>query len=229
MNFSSLLKELESASPVQKTEEMLVEELTDYQIVDDKQALEQLISRLLTEKEICIDTETTHIHPLRAKLVGVGVGVSAKQAWYIPTNGKLGLDVVLQSLKSLLENPEIGFYGHNLKYDYQVFLNYGIRIASICFDTILASYILNSHSRKHSLDHLTFELFNKIKIPIEAAPPVELGLAIVAVAGRGQAHQPEAEAVDQRAGQRQILDREPFAQVGLVGAEAHRVKSSGYK
>ena len=64
-------------------------------------------------------------------------------------------------LKPLFENPNIGFYGHNLKYDYHVLLNDGIAIANIAFDTIMASYFLNSHSRQHSLDHLSLEIFGK--------------------------------------------------------------------
>ncbi len=44
----------------------------------------------------------------------------------------------------MFENPNIGFYGHNVKYDLHVLANLGIRVARISFDTILASYLLNS-------------------------------------------------------------------------------------
>ena len=87
---------------------------------------------------------------MRAALVGIGLGMDPVKAWYIPFNGKIGKADVLSILKPLFENPNIGFYGHNLKYDFHVLLNEGITLANISFDTILASYLLNSHSRQHS-------------------------------------------------------------------------------
>ena len=69
---------------------------------------------------------------MRAELVGIGLGLEPRKAWYIPVNGQIGLEPVIQALKPLFENPKIGFYGHNIKYDYHVLLNYGIRIANIC-------------------------------------------------------------------------------------------------
>lgn len=168
MNFSSLIRELEmqaqsTAFGNRKSEK----EEVSYNLVDDEETLEQLIQYLSSQKEICIDTETTDLSVLKASLVGVGLGVEPKKAWYIPTNGKLGLDKVIRALKPLLTNPKIEFYGHNLKYDYHILLNYDIKIASIGFDTILASYLLNSQSRQHSLDHLSLEIFDKVKISIQ--------------------------------------------------------------
>lgn len=175
MNFSSLLRDFDAvpraAQPAEEkaTVRLAEEEQIEfsYHLVDDAESLEILVNRLAQEKSICLDTETTAIHPMQAELVGIGLGIKAGQAWYIPTNGKLGCDAVIQALKPLIENPSIGFYGHNLKYDYHVLLNYGVTIANISFDTMLASYLLNSHSRQHSLDHLSLELFGKVKTSIQ--------------------------------------------------------------
>ena len=184
MNFNSLLKELETTKEAatstttahQNTPktvygsangELFLFQQEKYVLVDDEKALSDLISFLGKHKEISLDTETTSIHPLQAELVGIGLGVASHNAWYIPVNGTLGLKHVLDSLKPLIENPHIGFYGHNIKYDYHVLDNYGIRIANICFDTLIASYLLNSHNRQHSLDTLSLQYFGKVKIPIE--------------------------------------------------------------
>jgi DNA polymerase-1 len=166
MNFSSLLRELEmqvnpTPSVIQSPGDVT------YKIVDDLQSLNDLVKYLSQQKTICVDTETTNLHPMRSKLVGIGVAVEPQKAWYIPVNGQLGSDTVISSLKPLFENPQIGFYGHNFKYDYHMLLNYDITVANICFDTILASYLLNSHSRQHSLDYLSLELFGKVKISIQ--------------------------------------------------------------
>lgn len=157
--FSSLLKELEG-SQVQPPKAGV------YTLVDDEQSFQQLLTLLSSQKEVCFDTETTHERPLLAELVGIGFGFKPHEAWYVPVNGKLGLKRVLEGVKPLFENPHIHFYGHNVKYDLHVINHYDIQIASIGFDTILASYVLNSHNRRHSLDALSLEYFNKVKIPI---------------------------------------------------------------
>ena len=165
MNFSSLSKELEQHPSNQNVEKIIDDEI-HYTLVDDEATLNELYSFLSNKPEICFDTETTSLKVLDAELVGIGFAVNPKMAWYIPVNGNLGIEKVLVKLKPLFENPTIGFYGHNVKYDYHILLNAGIKIANICFDTLLASYILNSHIRTHSLDHLALEYFGKVKIPI---------------------------------------------------------------
>jgi DNA polymerase-1 len=168
MNFNSLIKELDSL-PGAVNEGKLSEKdsvkAEEYLLVDDEADFVKLLDFLSGQKEVCFDTETTHIRALQAELVGIGFAIEPKKAWYVPVNGQLGLKRVLEGVKPLFENPKIGFYGHNVKYDYHVLGNYGIKVRHLSFDTILASYILNSHNRQHSLDFLSLEYFGKVKIP----------------------------------------------------------------
>lgn len=161
MNFNTLLKELGDTPTIKEDKEEV-----SYVLVDDEASFQELLTFLSQQKEICFDTETTNIRPMLAELVGISFGIEPKKAWYVPTNGKLGEKRVLEGLKPLFENPEIDFYGHNVKYDWHVLANHGINLKSISFDTIIASYLLNSHSRQHSLDTLALTLFGKVKIPI---------------------------------------------------------------
>lgn len=168
MNFVSLIRELdEHVFFKEKVITTNQDNHLHYTLVDDEDSLKSLIQQLSSMHEICLDTEATSLHPMQAKLVGIGFGIRSHEAWYIPTHGKLGFAKVIESIKPLLENPHIGFFGHNIKYDAHVLQNAGIHIAHISFDTLLASYLLNSHSRQHSLDFLALECFGKIKIPIE--------------------------------------------------------------
>lgn len=160
-NFTSLVKELEKERPVQEAEAV------DYRIVDDPKEAEELIRQLNREKEVCFDTETTSPHPMRAELVGIGFSIEMGRGWYLPANGKIGREQLLKLVKPLFTNPKIGFYGHNVKYDVHVLANYGIEVATISFDTILASYLLNSHERRHSLDQLALHYFSKVKIALK--------------------------------------------------------------
>lgn len=164
MNFKTLLKEQETIETTTSTKEN--QPSVSYNLVDTLEELTDLVEHLSAHKEIAFDTETTHQQPLKAELVGVGFGVRPGEAWYVPANGKLGLETVLKHLKPLFENDKIGFYGHNIKYDIHIMANHGIDVANICFDTILASFTLNAQNRQHSLDALSLEYFGKVKISI---------------------------------------------------------------
>lgn len=169
MHFLSLLRELnpqEKSTAVPSTP-VKVAEKTHYQLIDDDDILTELIQELSKEKQLCIDTETTAIHPMSARLVGIGIGIRPCEAWYIPLNGRIGREKVLKILAPLLQNEKIGFIGHNLKYDIHVLGNEGIHLSNLAFDTILASYLISPQTQRHGLDYLALEKFGKVKIPIE--------------------------------------------------------------
>lgn len=159
MNFMSLLKELEPKKPITPK----LPEETRYRLVDDETSFTELLKELSKANSICFETEMTSTSPLKTELVGIGFGIEPTKAWYVPVNGSLGSEKVLHGIKPLLENPKISFYSHNVKLDLHAMANYGIEVATIGFDTLLASYLLNSHSRQHSLEALALEHFEKIK------------------------------------------------------------------
>jgi len=162
MHFLSLLKELEA--PAAQASHA-ANDKTDYHLVNDSDALDQLMERLAGETEVCLDVETTHIRPMLAELVGMGFALKAGQAWYIPLNGAIDREEILAKVGYLL--PTASFYGHNIKYDLHVLLNENLPLPRICFDTILASYLLTPQNQRHNLDQLSIERFRKVKIPIE--------------------------------------------------------------
>ncbi len=146
MNFLSLLKNLEIQE--EKKRDVV------YTLVDDPQAL---FEQLKDEKEICIDTETTSLNFMSAKLVGIGLGVKPGVAWYVPA-------ALIDPLRPLFGRAS--FYGHNIKYDYHILLNEGIKIKKISFDTMIGSYLLTPQNPRHGLDQLSLEKFGKVKTPI---------------------------------------------------------------
>jgi len=159
MNFLTLLKDVAD-------QKKLKAEKLNYQLINSEKELNDLIEILKNEKEIVIDTETTKLNFLLADLVGVGFCIKKAEAFYVPLNGKIDRDIVLEKLKYLIENENISFVGHNLKYDYHILLNSFIEIKNISFDTLLASYLINPQKRRHSLDTLVLEKFNITKTPI---------------------------------------------------------------
>lgn len=161
-NFLSLLKELDTQKGASSQEDIV-----SYHLVNDEAALQKLALLLSTASEVAFDTETTDVRPMYAELVGIGFCLSPQEAWYVPMNGALTHATILQYLHPIFSNPKIGFYGHNAKYDVHVLSRAGIQIANLSFDTILASYLLNAHSHRHSLDHLALQYFGKVKIDIK--------------------------------------------------------------
>lgn len=169
MNFNSLIRELEQETPaakqlhhVEKTEA----EHVSYHLVDDEIAFSDMLKEFSKHPEVCMAVLATEELPFKGKLVGISFSVRPKEAWYVPINGKLGSKHVLNELQHLFSKKHPAFVGHNIKYDCQVLANAGVQFPHIAFDTMLASYLLNSHSRQHSLDHLMLELFGKAKMPL---------------------------------------------------------------
>jgi DNA polymerase-1 len=157
--FNTLIRELEASEPAVVKAEPSAKR---YHLVDDEKSLHALLEKLAHHSAICIDTVPSSAHPMRAELIGVGLGVDPDEAWYIPLNGQLGKEKALKLLRPFITNPKRGFYGHDLKYDYHVLYNAGIPLNHIVFDTILASYLLKTHTRKHSLDELALETFGHV-------------------------------------------------------------------
>ena len=109
--------------------------------------------------KICVDTETTNLDPMLAELVGIALQVEGQKPAYIPlqhTDGsqQLAREMILKDLQPYLENPNIPKLGQNIKYDYIVFLHYGIQMQGTLYDTMLEAYLLASADRRHDLDTL---------------------------------------------------------------------------
>ncbi|CAM2178324.1 DNA polymerase I [Burkholderia latens] len=106
------------------------------------------------------DTETTSLDPMTARLVGLSFAVEPGKAAYLPVAHRgpdapeqLPFDDVLARLKPWLESADRKKVGQHLKYDAQVLANYDIALNGIEHDTLLESYVLESH-RTHDMDSL---------------------------------------------------------------------------
>ncbi|QRR06406.1 DNA polymerase I [Burkholderia sp. MS455] len=106
------------------------------------------------------DTETTALDPMLARLVGLSFSVEPGKAAYLPVAHRgpdmpeqLPIDEVLARLKPWLESADRKKVGQHLKYDAQVLANYDIALNGIEHDTLLESYVLESH-RTHDMDSL---------------------------------------------------------------------------
>lgn len=132
-----------------------------YETILTAEALEDWITKLNQAELICFDTETTSLDPMTAKIVGMSFSVQAGNAAYLPLKHdyfdaptQLYFDATLAKIKPLLENPAIKKVGQNLKYDQHVLANHGIQLNGIAHDTLLQSYVFESH-KTHGMDALS--------------------------------------------------------------------------
>jgi len=122
--------------------------------------LDAWLAKLSTAPLICFDTETTSLDPMTAKIVGMSFSVAAGGAAYLPLKHdyfdapeQLNFAETLAKIKPILENNLIKKVGQNLKYDCHVLANHGIALNGIAHDTMLQSYVFESH-KTHGMDAL---------------------------------------------------------------------------
>ncbi|ABE48629.1 DNA polymerase I [Methylobacillus flagellatus] len=132
----------------------------EFETILDQASLDRWLLLLKSAPLVALDTETTSLDPMQAKLVGMSFSVEAGKAAYVPlahdyTGAPQQLDftAALRQLRPMLEDASIPKLGQNLKYDKHVLANHGIALNGITHDTLLQSYVLESH-RTHGMDDL---------------------------------------------------------------------------
>lgn len=138
-----------------------------YKLIETEEDAKLLCDKLLTFNTICLDTETTSIDAIRAKLVGLSFSVKKGEAWYVavPRETEAAQHMV-QIFSSIYENDKILKVGQNLKYDLTVLANYGIQLKAPLFDTMLAHYLVQPELR-HNMDYLAEIYLNYQTIHID--------------------------------------------------------------
>ncbi len=121
-------------------------------LVDNKEALAQLVKSLKHAELIAVDTETTSLNCHDAELVGLSFSTQEGEGWYVPiahrsgdllapTPKQLDKNTILSALTPILEDANKAKCGHNLKYDSQVLRRAGITLRGIEADSMLLAYV----------------------------------------------------------------------------------------
>ncbi|MFJ3056073.1 DNA polymerase I [Herbaspirillum sp. NPDC087042] len=132
----------------------------EYETVLTDAQLDQWIATIDAAELTAVDTETTSLEAMQAELVGISLCCTPGRAAYIPVAHnyqdappQLAREHVLARLKPWLEDATKAKLGQHLKYDSHIFANYGIALAGVKHDTLLESYVFESH-RTHDMDSL---------------------------------------------------------------------------
>ena len=137
-----------------------------HETVLDEEALKRWCSKLRSATLVALDVEATADDPLEARIVGLAFAVNPLQAAYVPVEhayagapAQLLLADVLAKLKPWLEDPTAKKLGHDVKRVEHVLANHGVALRGVAHDTLLQSYVLESH-RSHDLGSLASRHLN---------------------------------------------------------------------
>jgi DNA polymerase-1 len=161
LEFRSWLQDLDGAVAAEAGAPAPVANLRrDYSAIVDAATLARWLEKLDRAALTAVDTETTDLDPMQARLVGISFAIVAGEAAYLPlahryagAPDQLPFAETLARLKPWLESARHRKVGQHLKYDRHIFANHGIALAGIVDDTLLESYVLES-DKPHDLGNL---------------------------------------------------------------------------
>ncbi len=133
---------------------------SNYEAILTDVQLDAWIEKIMHAPLVSIDTETTGLDVMNEQLVGISFSIEAHHAVYLPlahhypgAPDQLNREHALKKLKHWLESAQHKKLGQNLKYDQHLFANHGIALAGVAEDTLLQSYVLESH-KPHDMGNL---------------------------------------------------------------------------
>ena len=131
-----------------------------YQHINSSFSRKILIDKLLQQKSVCFDTETTGLRALEVELIGMSFSYEFGKGYYVsfPENQE-ETKTILEEFRPFFESENIEKIGHNLKYDLKVLSNYNMQVKGTLFDTMIAHYLINPDMR-HNMDVLAETYLN---------------------------------------------------------------------
>ena len=153
-------KSATASAPTPEAGPMVEPDRSGYECILEPAQLDAWLERLDAAPLVSLDTETTDLDPMQARLVGISFAIEGTHAAYVPLGhsyagapAQLPLGEALAKLKPWLESPSHGKLGQHLKYDRHVFANHGVQLRGVVEDTLLQSYVLES-DKAHDLGSL---------------------------------------------------------------------------
>jgi len=142
------------------SDDLFSNDTSNYTAILTDEQLDAWIEKIMQAPLVSVDTETTGLDVMNEQLVGISFSIKAHHAAYLPlahnypgAPDQLNREHALQKLKPWLESAQHKKLGQNLKYDQHIFANHGIALAGVAEDTLLQSYVLESH-KPHDMDNL---------------------------------------------------------------------------
>lgn len=172
LEFKGWLKELEKsealdvsgkATPVRSEELGVRSGPSPMQTITDSTQFEEWFAKLEQSPLICMSVQTDSGDYMQARIVGLSFALPVEAVYiplghtYLDAPQQLALNKALERLRPLLEDAARPKLGHDLKYTMCVLHNHGIKLAGLCYDSMLESYVLDSTATRHDLDSLAYK------------------------------------------------------------------------
>ena len=131
-----------------------------YQHINSPLSRKILLQKLMQQKSVCFDTETTGLKALEVELIGISFSFEIGKGFYVSfPEDQEETKTILEEFRPFFEASEIEKIGHNLKYDIKVLSNYNMPVKGNLFDTMIAHYLINPDMR-HNMDILAETYLN---------------------------------------------------------------------
>lgn len=148
----------------------------DYVLVNTPEKLDAMLETLRGQIAasstawLAVDTETDRLGSMVSNLCGISLSAKEGTGYYVAVRGAgdacLDELLVRERLGPLLSDPKIKKVGQNLKYDINALRNFGIQLAGVHSDTMVASYVLDATRLSHGLDALAADFLGLRCTPI---------------------------------------------------------------
>jgi DNA polymerase-1 len=153
-------KELAESQREQKLADLVANTPSNYRLITTERQFGELLGDLAQETIIAVDTETTGVDYFADVIVGLSFTLPRKDYHvYIPVGHteetpQLDRDYVLEGLRPILENAELGKVLHNYVFDAHMLIRHGIRMKGLRWDTQTAMPLLNENEPSFALKNL---------------------------------------------------------------------------
>lgn len=137
----------------------------EYQLVETEEDALKIYEKFSSSKILVLETKTTSTNAIDANLVGLNFAIEEGKVVQVAIpNEREKAERIVNIFKPLYESSEILKVGQNIKYDMEVLMNYGVRLAAPMFDTMLAHYVLQPE-QKHNTETIaeTLHQYNVLK------------------------------------------------------------------
>ena len=135
-----------------------------YRTVNTPEDLRALADRLRAAGSFALRVLPDQPGAMRAGIVGLAFSTAPRQADYVPTGHRalsatesVPIQVALDTLRGVLEDPAIAKTGHDLKFDAIMLARHGVTLRGLDLDTMIASYLIDATRTEHKFDDLALE------------------------------------------------------------------------
>jgi len=135
--------------------------------VEDMVSFQALVEDITGAGVFALQLRSDGFGFMEAKPIALAVSFKKGEAVYIDLTDEEFREKIMTAFRPVLENEEIGKIAYDAKFLTHLLSNVGISIKGICWDNLLASYLIHPSRPDHDLGMLAWEFLNHAIVPLE--------------------------------------------------------------